>query len=127
MGSTINSATLTLNLFDTTVADPTVYQLTEGWTESQVTWNDRSTGVSWTNEGADGTGSRKATAEGNFPMTELLLQSMSVATSMQNWSNGDANKGWVFTDNSTNRADTYSSETETVSDRPKLTVNYTPP
>ena len=118
---------MTLNLFDTTVADPTVYQLTEGWTESQVTWNDRSTGVSWTNEGADGAGSRKATAEGNFPMTELLLQSMSVATSMQNWSNGDANEGWVFTDNSTNGADTYSSETETVSDRPKLTVNYMPP
>jgi hypothetical protein len=118
---------LTLSLFEATVADPTVYQLTEGWTESQVTWNDRSTGVSWTNEGADGTGSRKATAEGNFPMTELLLQSMSVATSMQNWSNGDANEGWVFTDNSTNGADAYSSEIGTLSDRPKLTVNYTPP
>ena len=60
-------------------------------------------------------------------MTELLLQSMSVATSMQNWSNGDANEGWLFTDNSTNGADAYSSEIGTLSDRPKLTVNYTPP
>ncbi len=127
LGSTITSATLTLNLFDSTDVDPSVFQLTEGWTESEVNWNHRTTEAGWTNAGADGTGSHKTTADGDFPMTGLLLQSMSVATSLQNWSNGDANEGWVFIENSNDGADFDASETGTLSERPKLTVNYTPP
>lgn len=125
--STINSATLTLRVFDFTNNDPTVYQITESWVESQVTWNSRSTGLPWTNPGADGTGSHKPTAEGDFPMNATGFQSMDVTTSVQNWSNGEANEGWVLVDNSNNNAAFDSSENATVANRPQLTVDYTSP
>ena len=127
LGSTISSATLTVRVSGTTDVDPTVYQITESWVESQVTWNDRSTGVSWTDPGADGTTSHKATAEGDFPMTSNGFHSMAVTTSVQNWSNGEANEGWVFIDNSTSGAGFRSSEYATVSNRPELSVTYTTP
>jgi hypothetical protein len=52
---------------------------------------------------------------------------MDVAATLQNWSNGEANVGWVLIDNSNNGADFESSEARRSSDRPKLTVNYTAP
>ena len=65
LGSTINSATLTLVVFDPG-SDISVYQITESWVESQVTWNSRSSGVSWSNAGCDGTGSHKSSADDTF-------------------------------------------------------------
>ncbi|MCH7893777.1 MAG: DNRLRE domain-containing protein, partial [Proteobacteria bacterium] len=127
LGSTIDSATLTLQVSAITAGDPSVYQITESWVESQVIWADRSTGVSWTNPGADGTGSHKATAEGVFPMGSTGFQSLAVTTSVQNWSDGEANEGWVFIDNSTDDADVDSSENLTAANRPQLSVTYTPP
>ena len=127
LGSTINSATLTLRVSDTTNEDPTVYRIIESWTESEVTWDERSDDVDWSDGGADGTGSHAATAVGDFPMSKKGFQSLDVTASLQLWSNGELNEGWVFIDNSDNGADFDSSETGKKGDRPKLTVNYTPP
>ena len=127
LGSTIDSATLTLQVTNTTAADPSVYQITESWVESEVIWPDRSTGLSWTNPGADGPSSHKVTAEGNFPVGLTGFQSMAVTTSLQNWSDGEANEGWVFIDNSSDGADFDSSEHGIAANRPQLSVTYTPP
>jgi hypothetical protein len=127
LGSTINSATLTLKVTNSTDADPDLYQLLEGWDESEVTWDERADDFKWSDEGADGTSSHKATAVGRFPATRNGAQSMDVTATLQNWSNGEANVGWVLIDNSNNGADFDSSEARRDRDRPKLTVNYTAP
>jgi len=127
LGSTINNAALTLNVSNSTDRDPTVYRIIESWTESEVTWSSRSDDVEWSNDGADGTGSHAATPVGDFPMRRSGSQSMDVTTSLRSWSNGEINEGWVLKDNSNNGADFDSSETRKTGERPKLTVNYTPP
>jgi hypothetical protein len=127
LGATINCATLTLDVRDFTGVDPTVYQLTESWVESEVSWNSRSTGVSWTDPGADGTTSRKTTPEGDFPFPTNGIHSMDVMTSVQNWSDGEVNAGWIFLHNSSNGADFYTSDYSVQASRPLLTIGYTPP
>ena len=127
LGSTINSAALTLTVSNSTDRDPTVYRIIESWTESEVTWSSRSDDVEWSNDGADGTGSHAATPVGDFPMRRSGSQSMDVTTSLRSWSNGEINEGWVLIDNSNNGADFDSGETRKTGERPKLTVNYTPP
>ena len=127
LGSTINSATLTLRMTNTTNQDPTVYRIIESWDESEVTWRERRDDVNWSDAGADGTGSHAAVAVGNFPMTRSGFQSLDVTASLQLWPDGHLNEGWVFIENSTNGADFHSSETRKKEERPKLTVDYTPP
>ena len=125
LGSTIDSATLTMNVSAITAGDPSVYQITESWVESEVIWPDRSDGVSWANAGADGTSSHKTTAEGTFPMGATGSQVLDVTTSVANWSAGEINEGWVFIDNSSDDAEVDSSEHATAANRPQLSVTYT--
>ena len=130
LGSSITSATLTLEVTNTAGDHPSVWQITESWVESQVSWDNRSTGptVTWSDPGVDGTTSHKATKEGDFPTSSTGFQSLSVTTSVQNWSDGEANEGWVFTNNSpANGIDLSSSEHGTPANRPKLSVTYTSP
>jgi hypothetical protein len=122
LGSTINSATLTVVVSNSGDNVP-VYQLIESWVEAQVTWNSRSSGVGWTNAGADGAGSRKTTSDGTISAGSTGAKTVTVTTSVQNWSNGDANEGWVLTDTGSNGVDFNSSENGTAANRPKLTVN----
>lgn len=126
-GSTINSATLTLNISKSTNPDPTVYRIIESWNESKVTWSERRDDDEWSNDGADGTASHAATPVGDFPMSKKGSQSLDVTASLQSWSDGEINEGWVFIDNSDNGADFRSSESKKLEERPKLTVNYTAP
>jgi uncharacterized repeat protein (TIGR01451 family) len=125
LGSTITSATLTVQMYDPG-DDVLVYQLTEGWVESEVTWNNRSTGVSWTNAGADGTGSHKTTADGTL-LAPNGSNNVDVTTSVQNWSDGELNEGWLLKDTGSGGVDIRSSEYGTVSERPMLSVTYVPP
>ena len=122
LGSTIASATLTMEV-NGSGDDMLVYQLIEGWVESQVTWNQGSTGVNWTNAGADGTGSHKATADGTM-LGSTGSRSVDVTTSVQNWSFGELNEGWLLKDTGSNGTDMRSSEYGTASVRPMLTVTY---
>lgn len=128
-GSLILSATLTLNMDNEGTDCPDGYQLNEGWTESEATWNSRRTGVSWTDAGADGTTSHKAALEGVLPCAlPLGDKTVDVTTSVQNWSDGEANEGWVFVDTggSSNGVNFRSSEHATQGDRPELSVSYLP-
>ncbi len=125
LNSVIVSATLTLQVFDQG-DDPLVYQLIEGWVESQVTYNDRITGVGWSNPGAGGTGSHKATADGSLPAGSTGSRSVDVSTSVQNWSDGEVNEGWVLEDTGSGGVDIRTSEYATVAQRPMLSVTYLP-
>ena len=72
----------------------TLSQLNKAWTESQVTWDDWQTGLSWTDPGADRTTSRKAIGEGFFPCNPTAThQSLTLTTSVQNSSNREPNQG----------------------------------
>ncbi|MGD2037980.1 MAG: DNRLRE domain-containing protein, partial [Desulfobacterales bacterium] len=122
LGSTVTSATLTVEVYDPGT-DIDVYQLTESWIEDQVTWNNRVTGTGWSNAGADGTSSHKAAADDTFTGS-TGTQNIDVTTSVQNWSAGEANEGWVLIDTSSGGVDIYSSEYGTIASRPKLSVTY---
>jgi hypothetical protein len=128
-GSTITSATLGMFIDNGGAGGalcPSVYQLVESWTETEVTWNSRQTAVSWTNPGADGTTSRKAVAEGLITCTPAdTTGTIDVTTSVQNWSDGEPNEGWVMVDNDSDGTRFYTSEESTSSRRPILTVTFT--
>jgi subtilisin-like proprotein convertase family protein len=126
LGSAITSATLTVEVYDSGT-DIDVYQLTESWIEDQVTWNNRLTGTAWSNAGADGTLSHKTTPDDTFTNGSTGTKNIDVTTSVQNWSDGEANQGWVFIDTTSGGVDIRSSEYATVASRPKLSVTYTPP
>ena len=91
-----------------------------------MTWSSRSAALSWTNAGADGTGSHKAPAEGISAGSTLGPENEDVTTSIQNRSKGEASHGWVLVDTGTNGVDFDSSENLTIANRPKLTVAYAP-
>ena len=124
LGSSITSATLTVELYE--VGDNIqLYQLIESWVEASVTWNEASTGVSWTNAGADGTGSHKAASVGTLSAAALGSSSVDVTASLQNWSFGEMNEGWVLKDTGDDGVYLRSSDYGTVAVRPRLTVTYT--
>ncbi len=124
LGSRILSATLTLEV-NNPGDDVLLYQLIESWDEATVTWNEASTGVSWTNAGAYGTGSHKATAVGTLSAPESS-NSVDVTASVQNWSFGELNEGWLLKDTGGDGVDIRSSEYATGSVRPKLEVTWVP-
>ena len=124
LGSVITNATLTVEMFDPG-DDVLVYQLIEGWVESEVTWNEASTGVSWTNLGADGVGSRKATAVGTL-LAPSGSNNVDVTASVQNWAFGEINEGWLLKDTGSGGVDIRTSEYGTLSERPMLSVTYVP-
>jgi outer membrane protein assembly factor BamB len=127
-GSVVLSATLTVQVVDTGSTCPTLYQLTEGWTELEATWISRRTAVSWTDAGADGPTSHQPVAGGTLPCTLIGTANVSVTASVQNWSNGEANEGWVLINAADNDGiQLTSSEEPAVANRPQLTVSFVPP
>ena len=127
-GSKILNATLSLFLSNTGTTCPTVYQLTEGWMEAEVTWNSRAAAVGWTSPGAEGMGSHEPVAEGVLPCAAPVgLKALDVTGSVQRWSGGQANEGWVIVNaNDNDDIDISSSETPVLGERPLLTVTFSP-
>ena len=127
-GSHILNATLTLFVEDPGIDCPIVYQLTEGWTEAEATWNSRRTATPWTDPGAEGLGSHKLGPEGVLPCsTADAFENVDVTQSVQGWSNGAPNEGWVLLDdNNLDGVDISTSEHSTAAQRPQLTVSFVP-
>lgn len=111
-GATILSATLEM-----TVTDPggtqLAYQVTEGWTESDVTWNAFAVPGSPATVG-DPVSYASPTGAVTLDVTSLV----------QNWVNGDANQGLFITTSSADGTDYLSSESTSP---PKLTVTFQSP
>jgi len=108
-GSVIISATLQF-----TITDPggtqNAYQLTEGWTESNVTWNSFAVPGSPTTKGSP--------VSYASPKTRI---GVNITAFVQNWVNGDANQGIFITTTSGNGA--YYSTSESTA-KPTLTVTF---
>ncbi|HEY8153306.1 MAG TPA: DNRLRE domain-containing protein [Myxococcota bacterium] len=121
LGSTINSAVLTLSVFDSSnvpIGTISVYQMTTTWSESS-TWNSLTGGV---NIGSD----TVASPDDAHTVTATGLTTFDVQASLQAWSSGATNFGWMFSDSSTDSIQFDSSEAATVTARPLLTVDFTP-
>ena len=99
-----------------------LYRLTQDWVEDQATWNQRATGVTWANAGADGAGSNAGVSESGA-CTAAGQQQIDVTRFVQEWANGAANYGVVLTDSGADGID-FSSSESTAS--PVLTVVYKP-
>jgi hypothetical protein len=121
LGSTINSAVLTLNVFDSSnvpIGNISVYRMTTAWSETS-TWNSLTNGVTITTDTV-------ASADDTHTVESLAPTTFDVLASLQAWSSGASNFGWAILSDSTDGIQFDSSEGATVSLRPLLTVDYTP-
>ncbi len=87
-----------------------LYQITEGWTESGVTWNAFATPGSPTTKGI-----------GILFNAPLGVITVNITSIVQNWVNGDANYGLLIRSTSTDGVDYRSSESASP---PKLIVTF---
>ena len=128
-GSTINSVTLTLTITaQSTFTNPTfsIYRMLESWSDT-TTWSTMGGGG-----GVDGSEARltaDVTLAESGNKTYTVGSTAALVASVQAWVNDPAsNQGWyIFNDDYGSRVGFASSEVGTVSQRPKLTVDFTPP
>jgi len=123
-GSTINSASLTVFVHDTSSSSATIalHRMLAAWNENS-TWNSMAGGIQLDDiEAAAASDGIMTLAEFMGPQTFYGLEA-----ALQSWSDGATNNGWAIASDSTNGWDFYSSEYGTASQRPYLTVDYTPP
>ena len=121
-GSTITSATLTLQVFNSSVAPAgTVNVSLADWSEATATWN---------NFGGDAgvDPSEYGTLVGDAPLA-MGAANLDVTASVQAWALAPAgNFGWVYRPNSTDGVQVRSAEyTTTPSERPRLSITYSAP
>lgn len=124
LGSTINSATLTLFGGDSLTTSVELYRLLTNWSESS-TWSN-----SFGANGVDYTPGVEAvsTADTSTSFITNTFYTIDVTASVQAWANGSNNFGWAFINQANiggNTAIFATRETVTLNRRPLLTVNYT--
>ncbi len=123
VGATINSATLTVSVSGPSVsaANITLHRMLVNWTESS-TWNSMGGGVQRNDVEAS---SMPDSILPNPDQTGVQTFSGLEAT-LQAWSDGNANHGWVIVNDNDQPWKFYASDEPTVGFRPVLTVDYTP-
>jgi hypothetical protein len=126
-GATIASATMNLTLEDDTdICHPDfyVYRLTRSWNESS-TWSSLGSGISI---GSETDPDRVATFPGDNVSDNDYGRFFDVTDSVQAWSNGAANHGFVVYSEDVSLCDDgiaiHSSEHGSSAERPKLTVAF---
>jgi hypothetical protein len=126
-GSTINSATLTVSIFNDSNAamQMSMYRMLANWDQNTATWNGPGFGQIGGIQASEG----EATS---LPPDAILYdaatgtKTFNVTTSLRHWASGEANFGWLFESAATNGWDFNTSEAAQAN-RPLLTVDYTPP
>ena len=115
----IRNATLTVVAFDpgTTVY---VHRMLVPWTAAS-TWNGLASGISINNREASTV--RDGFTFGQINMDRQFVQ-FDVTGTVQRWSSGEPNCGWVFINTGSNGWDFYSSDWHEVDLRPQLTIEY---
>jgi hypothetical protein len=111
-GSAIGTATVKVYCSNNSVSALKIYRLTEAWSEAQANWNQRSSGLPWSNPGADGTGSHAA-LELPGDCTATGWRTFDVTALVQEWSDGQPNYGFVLVDAGTDGIALASSESST--------------
>jgi hypothetical protein len=131
-GSTIQAATITFTVSNLSVSTYEIYELRRSWIENQATWNVAATGSSWQVAGAQGTSDRGSTVLGTISASSTGARTISLNAAglavLQAWIDNPAgNFGFAIQDyGAADGLDFFSSETATISQRPKLTVTYAP-
>jgi len=132
-GSTVKSATITLNVTDPTSGTYNLYALKRDWWEGYATWNSYGPGYSWEVPGATGTSDRGTTVVGTVtaPATGQVTITLNAAgiALVQAWVNSPSTNNGIIIDNPTvtDGLAFASREAATASNRPKLTVTYGAP
>ena len=123
-GSTITSATLTFNVTDPSLSSASIELYT---INNTVVWNDASTWASLTDGITIGT-ETASTADSvltdpDLPNAQTFL---GLGTTLQSWSDGGTNNGWVITNDKTNNWDFSQSDNDApFTSNPILSVTYT--
>ncbi|NNE69456.1 MAG: DNRLRE domain-containing protein [Rhodothermales bacterium] len=131
-GATILSASIKLSVFDPTNDTYEVYALQRPWSESDATWREASNGVSWSQDGASGSGDagsqvlgllrNSGTGEATIALNESGL------AVVQNWiDNPGSNYGFLIEDyaRGNDGIDFHSREASNSAQRPRLELEYT--
>ncbi|MDZ4657050.1 MAG: Calx-beta domain-containing protein [Bythopirellula sp.] len=125
LGSTITSATLDLSVVNSSFSSMQMsfYRMLTPWTEATATWNTFGSigGV----QASEGEASDLPPDGIQFDPT-TGVKSINVTKSLQNWSAGDPNFGWLIESASSDGWDFETSEAG-AGDRPKLNVTFTAP
>ncbi|WP_437571958.1 DNRLRE domain-containing protein [Sorangium sp. So ce542] len=126
-GSTVQSASITLQVTDGSSNTYNVYEVKRSWDEAQVTWNNATSTTAWATAGALGStdrGSLVGSVTGSAGSRTITLNAAGVAL-VQAWVDGTSNSGVVIASPSnTDGIDFASSEHATAAQRPKLTITY---
>jgi hypothetical protein len=121
LGSTITSASLTVFASEDGTGNPALYRvLSLDWDETS-TWNSLVGGVQRDN--AEANISADSSVDASTPGSRTFT---GLATTVQAWANGGANRGWLLMQDG-NEWIISSSENGTVGNRPSLSVTYTAP
>jgi hypothetical protein len=132
IGNIIESVSITVNITDGTVSNYEIYESKRAWVEDEATWNEYASGQSWEVPGSEGSSDRGTielgSVTGSTGEQTISLNPAGVAV-VQSWvNNPSSNRGIIITDyNHSNGLNISSREAGTVTDRPKLTVNYNGP
>ncbi len=125
LGSTIDSATLSVSVVNSSVAQfqMSLYRMLDDWSESISTWN------SFGDIGGVQSSEGEAT---DLPPDGILFDpntgrmTFDITRSLRNWAAGQENFGWLLESTATDGWDWETSEAA-VADRPILTVDFTAP
>lgn len=135
IGSTLQSASISINVTGTSANTYEIYELKRNWTESQATWKQAATGSNWQTAGAQGSSDRGTTVLGTITATSTGLWNIALNAAgvsvVQGWINNPAsNFGFIIQDYAdANRDDLLfnSKEVSIAANRPQLQLIYNPP
>jgi PKD repeat protein len=126
-GSKISSASVTLNVTNSSTQTYQAFGLKQPWAESAATWTLYAAGQPWQIAGANGSLDRDAQAAGTIRPATMGKQTFTLSPALvQSWlDNPQSNNGIIITNTSnTDGFDFSSREATTSSLRPQLDVTY---
>lgn len=128
-GSTVQSASLTVRITDSSSNTYNLYALARSWVESELTWQNASNASPWETAGAQGASDRGPVVGSITGSGTKTVQLNTAGIAMvQSWVDGGTNAGFIIASpTNTNGLDIASSERSNVSQRPQLNVTYLPP
>ena len=123
-GATVSTASVTLNITNPSPQTYGAYDLKRAWNESQISWNQASTGTPWATAGAKGTTDRGSQIASVTP-TNIAPYTFTIPASVvQGWVSAPSSNNGILLAHTTN-FDGFVFGTKEGAQPPKLTINYT--
>ena len=131
-GSTVQNATVTLQVTDASAQSYDVFAVNRAWDEAKANWTRATKKLSWQAAGAQGAQDRDATPIGTLSATStgqatITFNSQGLAE-IQSWVNNPTSNFGIIIQGYGNSSDAIkfaSSEASSTASRPKLSVTYT--